>query len=67
METTTFTLRLTFTARVPIPREVVASVLENSTAMDAIEEGVWNWLPISEEDEDSTDSLLDVRLTLLDE
>ena len=64
---TTYFLRLTLEAPVAIPEDVVESVLDNSTAMDALEEGIWNWLPMDRIDEadDAMNDVFMMGLTIL--
>lgn len=40
-----FLIKLVTDSTVPIPREVVEAVVDNSTARDAIAEGLWGWFP----------------------
>jgi hypothetical protein len=44
MKTSTYELKLTLEAPVHIPQEILEGVLDHSTAVAAIEEGIWNWL-----------------------
>jgi len=65
LKTSTYELRLTFEAPVHIPQDILEKVLDNSTALDALEEGVWNWLPLPDEALESTDSVFEMRVSVV--
>jgi len=70
MTRTTFYVRVDFDAPIPIPRDVFERVLEHGTASEAIDEGVWGWMPLGDEFAEAIDageSLLDTRLTVMEE
>jgi hypothetical protein len=60
MKTSTYTLTLTMRAPIHIPQDVLEGVLAYSTAIEALEEGVWNWLPVREGDGDDGESIFDL-------
>lgn len=64
MKTSTYTLTLTMRAPIHIPRDIVENVLDYSTALEALEEGIWNWIPLEERDvmESNGESLFDLSL-----
>jgi hypothetical protein len=69
MKTTTYWLRLTLEAPIEIPRDVVEKVLDYSTAIEAIEEGIWNWLPADAIDkaDDAVNDVFAMGLSIIPE
>jgi hypothetical protein len=63
---TVFTLRLQIGAPVAIPQDVVQAILDHSTAIEAIEEGLWNWLPLPPDEWPDDEPVLDMSLTIED-
>lgn len=56
-----YLLRVEIDTTIPVPDEVVEAVVENSTARDAIDDGIWGWFPEELTDED----MLDLSLVYL--